>query len=52
MVETGENRAEKLSKLHARKDALEKLEKENKAFATVLEELEGKGLKQESQRGE
>lgn len=47
MVETGENRAEKLSKLHARKDELEKLEIEDKALTAKLEEL-----KQESQRGE
>lgn len=47
MVETGENRAEKLLGLHARKHELEELEIEDKALTAKLEEL-----KQESQRGE
>ena len=47
MVETGENRAEKLLGLHARKKELEELEIEDKALTAKLEEL-----KQESQRGE
>ena len=47
MVETRENRAEKLLGLHAREDKLAKLEKEDKALDDILEEL-----KQESQRGE
>lgn len=47
MVETGESRVEKLLGLRARKDELEKLEKEDKALGVILE-----GLKQESQRGE
>ena len=47
MVETRENRTEKLSKLHARRQELEELEIEEKALVSKLEEL-----KQESQRGE
>ena len=46
MVETGENRAEKLLGLHARKQELEELEIKDKALTAKLEEL-----KQESQRG-
>lgn len=47
MVETGENRAEKLLGLHAREQELEELEIKDKALTAKLEEL-----KQESQIGE
>lgn len=45
MVETGENRAEKLLGLHAREDKLAKLEEENNELDDILENLK------ESQRG-
>ena len=48
MVETGENRTEKLLGLHARNKELEELEIKDKALTAKLEELK----KQESQRGE
>ena len=45
MVETGENRAEKLLELHAREDKLAKLEEENNELDGILKNLK------ESQRG-
>lgn len=51
MVETRENRAEKLSKLHAKKQKLEELEKEYEALVTIHKGLE-KNKNQESQIGE
>jgi len=45
MVETGENRAEKLLGLHAREDKLAKLKEENNELDDVLKNLK------ESQRG-
>lgn len=45
MVETGENRAEKLLGLHAREDKLAKLEEENNELDDILKNLK------ESQRG-
>lgn len=45
MVETGENRAEKLLGLHAREDEFAKLEEENNKLDGILENLK------ESQRG-
>lgn len=45
MVETGENRAEKLLGLHDREDKLAKLEEENNELDDVLKNLK------ESQRG-
>ena len=51
MVETGENRAEKLLGLHAKKQKLEELEKEYEALLTIHKGLE-KNKNQESQIGE
>ena len=48
MVETGENRAEKLLRLHAKK---QELEKEYEALVTIHKGLE-KNKNQESQIGE
>ena len=45
MVETGENRAEKLLGLHARENELVKLEEENNELDGILKNLK------ESQRG-